>query len=280
MHRDPGSAYIEGPEDIVAFSQTKDRKSRMVVSHTWVDECTNKGLLLDHRPFLIEFEPPSDRHDSPHSPTLDRRAMRSRTDTLVVDADEVVMLIDGEDEHNAYRAGNGAMHVDAAVAEDGDDDDDLLELASDPGSDYKRAPNAESRDHSPNLTQRKRKKRIATPSEYISDSEDGKDELEEDVLSDEDTSYLSTHAASKRKLSKSASRDDIVPKPLQNAHSKRAYPHAVYELADEDQEQYEEMRKELKAWLKNPTCGRTAFLLELNKTVSVPPCRHKIGFRD
>ena len=57
MHRDPGFARIGSPADEAAYAHTRGRTSRMVVSHTWVDECTNKGQLLDPRPFLIEFDP-------------------------------------------------------------------------------------------------------------------------------------------------------------------------------------------------------------------------------
>jgi hypothetical protein len=50
---EPGTMFRSTPDLRAAFQEISGRKSRVIVSHIWVDECTTSNKLLDFRPYAV-----------------------------------------------------------------------------------------------------------------------------------------------------------------------------------------------------------------------------------
>ena len=186
---------------------------------------------------------------------------------LALDAEGSDMIIDKEDGAVASYPLRAESRMHTRLE---DDDEDLLELASDSESRRLHTTIAGSTELSV-PGQRKRKKRISTPSEASAEEDsDEYDELNENDASDPGLPARPAHRPIKLKLSYSQASNTKEKRgsPSARSPSKKAYPKAVQKLAEADERQYLFLKELLTGWLQDPVCGRTAFLTSLNNTVS------------
>ena len=97
-----------------ASEETKDMQCRVVIDSAWVEECCTVGQLVDHTPFLVPL----------YQPTVDRPNMAPNFGSLATDPEGATEIVGEEiagEEVKRYWY-------------DGDDDDDLNELVSNPPS--------------------------------------------------------------------------------------------------------------------------------------------------
>lgn len=228
----PGRVPVRMNVEEVVLAHTRNRPNKVVVSHTWIDDCTSQGAFLDHRPFVVQFVDSGEMNYEPLQPLLDIPQLGA--------------------------AANPISYVD-----DDDEDDDLDELQADLNE-----TRAEEVEEGQSQSRKRSRSRSTSPPGSLIviapddvSGTDGADYLgqgggshEEDELSDPESESEwggeddNTMGCSKR------------PKAPRTSNASRT------KVASEDQKHYDFLRDELRSMPLN--MGRTAFLDSLDTRVS------------